>query len=31
MLFLSGKKWSSTGYLDLDIDDYYDSLCKDMT
>lgn len=30
MLFLSGKKWSSTGYLDLDIDDYHESLCKDI-
>ena len=29
MLFLSGKKWSKTGYRDLDIDDYNDDLCQD--
>jgi hypothetical protein len=30
MLFLSGKKWSASGYMDLDIDDYHDDLCKDI-
>lgn len=30
MLFLSGKKWSTTGYTDLDIDEYHDHVCKDI-
>jgi hypothetical protein len=27
---LPGKKWSDSGYLDLDIDEYHDDLCRDI-
>lgn len=30
MLFLSGKKWSPRGYMDLDIDEYHDDPAKNI-
>ena len=30
MLFLSGKKWSDSGYLDPDFDEYHDDLCRQI-
>ena len=30
MLFVSGKKWSSKGYIDLDIDEYHENLCAEI-
>lgn len=30
MLFLSGSKWSTKGYLDLDIDDYHTDTLQEI-